>query len=64
MRRQQKNIKLTSYNELLGISEKTDECMDKVIEVPLTEVHSFKNHPFHVLDDEKMADTVESIRNF
>ena len=64
MRRRQKNIKLTSYNELLGISEKTDECMDKVIEVPLTEVHSFKNHPFHVLDDEKMADTVESIRNF
>ena len=38
--------------------------MDKVIEVPLTELFPFKNHPFHVLDDEKMEETVESIRSY
>lgn len=59
MRRPQKDIQLTTYDDLLGISEPDDAGMDKVIEVPLTELFPFKNHPFHVLDDEKMEETVE-----
>ena len=30
--------------------------------VPLEELHPFRNHPFKVLDDEKMMDTAQSIR--
>ena len=52
MRRPQKDIQLTTYDDLLGISEIDDTDMDKVIEVPLAELFPFKNHPFHVLDDE------------
>ena len=58
MRRPQKDIQLTTYDDLLGISEIDDTDMDKVIEVPLAELFPFKNHPFHVLDDEKMYETV------
>ena len=36
--------------------------MERVVEIPLAEMHPFKNHPFKVLDDEKMLDTAESIR--
>lgn len=33
-----------------------------MVELPLAELHPFRNHPFKVLDDEKMADTAQSIR--
>lgn len=64
MRRPQKDIQLTTYDDLLGISETDDTGVDKVIEVLLAELFPFKNHPFHVLDDEKMDETVESIRSY
>ena len=48
-------IKLTSYDELLGVQK------DGTIEVNLTELHEFKNHPFRVIDDEKMQELAESI---
>ena len=64
MRRPQKDIQLTTYDDLLGISEIDDTGMDRVIEVPLAELFPFKNHPFHVLDDEKMDEIVESIRSY
>lgn len=58
-------VKLTSYDDLFCPEETSaDSGLDKVQEVPLKDLHSFKNHPFHVLDDEKMAETVESIRNY
>lgn len=63
MRRPKKDIQLTTYDDLLGISESNTD-IDKVIEVPLSELHPFRNHPFRVCDDEKMAETVESIRNY
>lgn len=33
-----------------------------VVDIPLTELHPFRDHPFKILDDAKMDDTVESIR--
>lgn len=51
------NIKLTSYDELLGIRNE-----ESSIDIPLEKIMPFRNHPFKVLDDEKMADLVESIR--
>ena len=58
MARQNKEIKLTSYEDLLGVPQEGD----KVIEVPLSQLHAFKNHPFYVKDDEKMEETVQSIK--
>ena len=35
-----------------------------MVEIPLSELHPFKNHPFKVKDDEAMMDTAESIRQY
>lgn len=54
-------IKLTSYDDLFG----TDTAnVEQVTSVPISELHSFKNHPFRVLDDEKMQETVDSIKKY
>ena len=49
-------IKINSYGDLFGGEE------NEVSEVDLAELHSFKNHPFKVLEDEKMQELVESIK--
>ena len=54
-------IKLNSYDDLFGSSE-IQTGNDQVQEIPLSELYEFKGHPFKVLDDEKMADTAQSIR--
>lgn len=64
MRKPKKEIQLTSYEDLLGIDERVDSPMNQVIEIPLTDLYPFRNHPFKVLDDEKMEETAESIRNY
>ena len=55
MRKPKKEIQLTSYDELLGINEAEQNTLNQIVEVPLNELHPFRNHPFHVNDDEKMA---------
>ena len=56
-----RNIKLTSYDDLFSTEEsRADAQREKVMEIPLSELHPFRNHPFKVLDDEKMQDTAES----
>ena len=37
---------------------------EQVVQIPLTELHPFEGHPFKVLDDELMQDTVDSIMQF
>ncbi len=59
-------VKMTSLDELLGVGSMApaDVKEGDIIRLPLTAMHSFKNHPFRVLQDEKMAETVESIRMY
>ena len=64
MRRPKKEIQLTSYDELLGLEESPEKSMNQVVEIELEKLYPFKNHPFRVSDDEKMAETVESIKNY
>ena len=64
MRRPKKEIQLTSYDELLGLEESPEKSMNQVVEIDLEKLYPFKNHPFHVNDDEKMAETVESIKTY
>jgi ParB family chromosome partitioning protein len=47
-------IKLTSYDELLGVSDGTKD-------IELDKLSNFKNHPFKVIEDDKMEDLVKSI---
>ncbi len=56
-------IKLNSYDDLFGALE-APAGTEQVQEIPLGELHDFKGHPFRVLDDEKMQETVESIKNY
>ena len=57
-----KRFNLKSYDDLFG----TDEAsVDKtVISVPLGLLHPFRGHPFRVSDDEKMQETVESVKRY
>ena len=50
-------LKGLSVQELLGVSGE-----ESAMEIELRLIHPFKNHPFKVVDDEKMQDLVESIR--
>ena len=52
-------IKMASIDELLGVVNE-----ESAMEIEISKIHPFKNHPFKVLDDEKMQETVESIRNY
>ena len=50
-------IKLTSVEELLGVSNE-----ESAMDIEIAKIQPFRNHPFKVIDDEKMEDLVESIR--
>lgn len=62
MKTNDKKPKLTSYDEIFQTEEeRQDQMQEKVMDIPLTELKPFKNHPFKVIDDEAMLDTAESI---
>jgi len=57
-----RNLNLTSYDEIFQTVEtRIEATQEKVIDIPLIELHPFKNHPFKVIDDESMLETSESI---
>lgn len=56
-------IKIDSFDDLFG-SDNVSDSMEQIIDVPLTQLHTFKNHPFQVADDEKMEETTESIQKY
>ena len=63
MKSSAKNIRLTSVDDLFSTEATREEAQrEKVQEIPLEELHPFPNHPFKVLDDDRMLDTAESIR--
>lgn len=64
MRKPKKEIRLTSYEELLGIDDNEGNNFDKITEVPIDCLYDFKNHPFYVINDEKMQETVDSIKEY
>lgn len=62
MKSSAKNIQMTSYEDLFQVSENGGPEGEKVQEIALAELFPFRDHPFKVLDDEAMADTVESVK--
>ena len=46
-----RNLNLTSYDEIFQTEEnRVEATQEKVIDIPLTQLHPFKNHPFKVTD--------------
>ena len=65
MKSSAKKISLTSVDDLFSTEEsRVDEQREKIVEIPLSELHPFKNHPFKVIDNDAMFDTAESIKQY
>ncbi len=60
-----KNINLKSVDDIFSTEEtRQDQYKEKVVQIPLNELYPFKDHPFKVLDDDKMIDTVLSVKSY
>ena len=63
--KERSNINLKPLDDLFSTEEsRADAQREKVQEIPLGELHPFRNHPFKVKDDAAMQDTVESVREY
>ena len=65
MKSSARNIELKSVDDLFATEEsRADAQREKVQEIPLGELHPFRNHPFKVKNDAAMQDTVGSVREY
>ena len=65
MKSSAKKVELASVDDLFSTEEsRADAQREKVLEIPLSELHPFKDHPFKVKDDEAMMETADSIRQY
>ena len=65
MKSSAKKIELASVDDLFSTEEgRQDAKLEKIQELPLSELHPFKNHPFKVKDDEAMMETADSIKQY
>ena len=55
-------IQLASLDDFFGVSQ-GQTAGEPFQEIPLSDLHPFQNHPFHVTDDEKMQEMAESVAN-
>ena len=60
-----RNISLTSYDDLFSTKEtRQADAREQIQQIPLSELHPFKDHPFRVVDDDRMMETVESVKEY
>ena len=65
MKSSAKKIELASVDDLFSTEEgRQDAKLEKIQEIPLSELHPFRNHPFKVKDDEAMMETADSIKQY
>ena len=65
MKSSAKKVELASVDDLFSTEEsRLEERLEKIQEIPLSELHPFKNHPFKVKDDEAMLETADSIKQY
>ena len=63
MKSSAKAITMRSFDDLFSTEdERSDAQKEKVMDIPLSELHPFKNHPFKVIDNDEMQDLAESIK--
>ncbi|MPM05584.1 Nucleoid occlusion protein [bioreactor metagenome] len=65
MKSSAKNIQIASYDDLFKTdSERLADTQERIQKLPLDKLVPFPNHPFKVVDDEKMLETVDSIKEY
>ena len=65
MKSSAKKIELASVDDLFSTEEsRQDEQLEKIQEIPLSELHPFKDHPFKFKDDDAMIETADSIKKY
>ena len=65
MKSSAKNIQIASYDDLFKTDEeRLADTQERIQELPLEKLVPFPNHPFKVTDDEKMQETVDSIKEY
>lgn len=65
MKSSAKKIELASVDDLFSTEEsRQDEQLEKIQEIPLSELHPFKDHPFKVKDDDAMIEIADSIKKY
>lgn len=63
-------IKLSSYDDMFSVENDGNAIAEaklvegQIVEIPLSELHTFENHPFRVVDDENMEEMVESVKEY
>ena len=63
-------IKLSSYDDMFlaendgNTTAEAKSVEGQIVEIPLSELHTFENHPFRVVDDENMEEMVESVKEY
>lgn len=63
-------IKLSSYDDMFlaendgNTTAEAKPVEGQIVEIPLSELHTFENHPFRVVDDENMEEMVESVKEY
>jgi len=57
------NVSLTSYDDIFSTEQdRTAPVTEEIRSIPLSQLRPFKDHPFKVLDDDAMSETVESVK--
>lgn len=65
MKSSAKNIQIASYDDLFKTdAERQADTQERIQDLPLEKLVPSPNHPFKVLDDEKMQETVDSIKEY
>ena len=59
-----KNIELASFDSIFSTEETRQGGNQRIQQLPLSELVPFKDHPFRVVDDDRMKETVESIQEY
>lgn len=59
------NISLTPYDDIFSTEQsRNGETPEQIREIPVAELFPFKDHPFSVVDDKRMMEMVESVKEF
>lgn len=65
MKEQEQKMKLPKLDDLFTIQEQRDyEKAEKVEEINISSIKDFPNHPFKVINDEKMQEMVKSVKEY
>ena len=63
MQKRGANVSLTSYDDIFSTEQdRATPVTEEIRQVPISQLHPFRDHPFKVLDDDAMKETVESVK--